>query len=93
MFSRAILVKTWKQKFCTNKVKIPICKNILNAYRITKMRTRRLDIIASAGRANVQQFLFHPSPRVCDEGICKDTHFEFEQGMKPLFCTADNLKM
>jgi len=33
MFSRAILVKTWKQIFCTNKVKIPVCKNIINAYK------------------------------------------------------------
>jgi hypothetical protein len=51
MFSKAILVKTWKKKFCTNKVKIPVCKNIINAYRVTKIRICRLDITASVGKA------------------------------------------
>jgi len=63
MFSRAILVKTWKQKFCTNKVKIPVRKIIINAHRITKIRICRLDIIASADKAYLQQFLLRPFPQ------------------------------
>jgi len=63
MFSRAILVKTWKQKFCTNEVKIPVCKNIINAHRNRKIRIRTLDIIASVDTAHLQQFLLRPSPQ------------------------------
>jgi len=63
IFSRAILVKTWKQKFCTNIVKIPVCKNIINAYRITEIRICRLDIIASIDKAYLQQFLSCLSPQ------------------------------
>jgi hypothetical protein len=63
MFTRKILVKTWKQKFFSNKVNILVCKNVINTYRITKIRILRLDIRASVGRAYLQRFLLCPSPQ------------------------------